>query len=682
MEKISSQGTVLKALWEPTPEGVSQTNLSDYLDWLLKHRNLSFFNYEELWHWSTDHPGDFWRSIADYFQVHFYSQERETLTSLSMPGFRWFPGAMVNYAEHALRQKDSDGAAILYEAEILEGNHQERIISRKELYRQVSWLAHELRQRGVQKGDCVAGFLPHIPETIAAFLATASIGAIWSNCPAEIGSRGVLDRLSQIHPKVLLASISYRYGGKRHPHLKTVQEIVAGLPTLKHLIVVPSSSDEKWNGEGLSPEVTFHRWNDLVSSKLPPPLVFEPVPFDHPLWILYSSGTTGKPKAIVHGHGGILLEHLKALSLHLDLRAGERFFWYTTSGWMMWNFLISGLLLPGVTVVIYDGSPKYPDFQVLWDFVERQGIHYFGASAPYFVACIKAGLIPRDRFSFRNLRGMGSTGAPLPAEAFEWIYQNVKEDLILGSVSGGTDICSAFILSNPHHPVYAGQLQSLGLGAKIEAWSENRKPLLGEVGELVLTVPFPSMPVFLWGDEKNARLKSSYYERFPGVWSHGDWIELESPAGPCVIHGRSDATLNRGGVRMGTSEFYTIVEEIPEIMEALVLDMGGFGREDQLVLFVALTPENDFTESLKNKICLKLKTEASPRHLPDVIYHVPEIPRTLNGKKVEVPIKRILMGLPVEEAIQVSTLANPESLKPFLDWVPLFSKTSKENKKE
>jgi acetoacetyl-CoA synthetase len=656
---------MIHPLWEPTPESMAGTNLTRYLGWLEEKRGLRFADYAALWTWSTRDAEVFWRSIVDFFEVRFHEPAECVLSSREMPGAHWFPGATLNYAEHALRESDAAGPVILFEAEAAHGARQTGEISRPELRRRVATVAAELRRAGVGRGDCVAGYLPNVPETVIAFLAAASLGAIWSNCAVDMSGKAVLERLVQIEPKVLFASVGYWYGGKRHDRREMVKEIVAGLPTLRQVVLV-SGEDGACDIAGLG--VKRQSWEELLAAGEAPELVFEAVPFEHPLWVLYSSGTTGKPKAIVHGHGGILLEHLKALALHLDLRGGDRFFWYTSSGWMMWNFLVSGLLLPGVAILLYEGSPKHPDFGVLWEVVERQAITYFGASAPYFMACLKQGAEPGGRFSLVNLRGVGSTGAPLPAEGFHWIYEKVKRDVVLGSVSGGTDVCTAFVLCNPHLPVTAGRLQCLGLGAAIEAWNDEGGVVFGELGELVLTAPFPSMPVFFWNDADGSRLRASYHEKFPGIWSHGDWIEIDGTGGPGVIHGRSDATLNRGGVRMGTAEFYSVVEDFPEVAEALVVDTGGLGREDALLLFLALRPGAVLDDGLRARINQRLRSELSPRHAPDAIHIVPEIPHTLNGKKLEVPIKRILTGTPAEQAVNRETVANPGALSYFVDF--------------
>lgn len=664
-------------LWQPNATLISQTNLFRYLKWLEQKHGLRFKDYPALWEWSVTDLEAFWGSIASFFEVQFHQPPARVLASTAMPGAAWFPGATLNYAEHALRPSGADESdAIFYAAEPsanLEASGQR--ISRRELRRRVAAVAAKLRQLGVKRGDRVVGSLSNGPEAVIAFLAAVSLGAIWSNCPAELGSRGVLERFLQIEPKVIFAVNAYRYGGKIHDRRLVVQEIVAGLPTVEHLVLISNLDHLGKDGIALTLRegVGQLAWGDLLNEPDIPPLVFEPVPFDHPLWILYSSGTTGIPKAIVQGHGGVLLEHLKVLSLHLDLRPGERFFWYTTSGWMMWNLLISGLLLPEVTIVLYDGSPKYPDLGLLWKFVAENKINFFGTSAPFLLACLKEVIEPSAHFSFDRLRTIGSTGAPLPAESFGWIHARVKQDLWIASISGGTDVCTAFVLAHPHLPVHAGEMQCLGLGAKIETWDNEGQSVFGRIGEMVLTAPFPSMPVCFWNDPDGARLRASYFEKFPGVWWHGDWMEIASPGLRCVIHGRSDATLNRGGVRMGTVEFYSIVEAMPEIAEALVIDMGGLGREDKLLLFVAMRPGFKCDEALRTRIIQQLRSEVSPRHVPDAIYDVPEIPRTLNGKKLEVPIKRILTGMPVDQAVHRGTMSNPDSLDVFIRLSASFS---------
>ena len=666
----------LEPLWRPHRDQILDSNLTRFQRWLHDERGLDLSDHRSLYDWSVRNLDAFWRAIADFFDVRFHTAAERVLERHTDPlQVRWFPGGTLNYAEHVLRFGLNDvpvadtRPAVLYCAEPGEPDNRQ-VLTRKELIDQVAQLASALSDLGVRSGDRVAGYLPNRIETLVAFLATASLGAIWSNCPPELSSRGVLERLTQIEPKILLAVAGYRYGAKQHDRRTALTEMAAGLPTLRHLIVIPHAPDE--NIPDFGGAISVFRWSDLIGhGRSGATLCFQAVPFDHPLWILYSSGTTGVPKPIAHGHGGILLEHLKALSLHLDLRPGDKFFWYTTAGWMMWNFLVSGLAL-GATVVLYDGSPKYPDLSVLWKLIEIEEINYFGTSAPFLLACQKEKLEPGKEFGLQSLRSIGPTGAPLPADGFQWVYENVKANVWLGSLSGGTDVCTAFVLSHPWLPVYAGKLQCRGLGAPIEAWDDNGNPLWNEVGELVVTAPMPCMPVCFWNDPDGSRLRQAYFEHYPGVWRHGDWIEIDADTGQCVIYGRSDSTLNRGGVRMGTSEFYRVVESAPEVLGSLVIDTCGLGQSGKetsgrLLLFVVLREAVVLDEALTNRIREQIKTQLSPRYVPDAIFAVPEIPQTLNGKKLEVPVKRIFQGVDVSRSVSREAMSNPDSLKPFLE---------------
>ncbi|HEV3193516.1 MAG TPA: acetoacetate--CoA ligase, partial [Polyangiaceae bacterium] len=525
-----------------------------------------------------------------------------------------------------------------------------------------------LQKLGITQGDRVAGFVPNTPETVCVFLAVASLGAIWSSCAPEFGVASVLDRFRQIEPKVLFGCDGYLYGGKRHDRREALAEIAGGLPTVKATVCLPSEGGASLTTAGIIPWERFLGPSERDGAGVDGPranlaMDFVPVPFDHPLWILYSSGTTGLPKPIVQGHGGILLEHWKALALHCDVGDKDRFFWFTTTGWMMWNFLVGGLLR-GATILLYDGSPAHPDLSALWRFAEESKMTVFGTSAPYLLACRKAGIAP-SRFDLSALRHVGSTGAPLPAEGFEWVYANVKADLQLGSMSGGTDVCTAFVLANPWLPVYSGEIQCRGLGCKVEAFDAGGNSVMGEVGELVLSEPMPSMPLFFWGDTSGGRMREAYFESWPGVWRHGDWIRI-TRGGGCVIYGRSDSTLNRGGVRMGTSELYRVVEALPEVADSLVVDTGALGHEDKLWLFVVAAAGAAPAEALERKLKATLREKVSPRHVPDKIVFVPEIPRTINGKKMEVPVKKLLMGTPLDQALNLDTMANPKSIEPFL----------------
>ena len=654
MERHSSprevtQGTLL---WEPSEEVKEKANITRYMSWLKERRGLNFASYQEMWQWSVTDLEGFWSSIWDFFRVKAHQTYQRVLAERRMPGARWFAGAQLNYAENALRRQD-DHPAILFQSEM----RPLTMVSYQQLYRQVASVAAGLRRLGVGKGDRVAAYMPNIPETVVAFLATASIGAIWSSCAPEFGTRSVAERFQQIEPTVLIAVDGYRYGGRAYSRMEAVAGIQRQLPTLKHTVVVPYLTPHPAL-EDLTHAILWQELGEGVQE-----LTFESVPFDHPLWVLYSSGTTGPPKPIVHGHGGILLEHLKSLSLHLDLTPEDRFFWFTTTGWMMWNMLISGLLL-GATVVLYDGNPGYPDMSTLWRFAQETGMTYFGTSAPYIQACMKAGIGPGKEFDIASLRGVGSTGAPLSREGFRWVYEKVKPDVLLGSVSGGTDMCTAFVGSCPILPVHAGEIQCWWLGARVEAYDDHGRSVVDEVGELVITEPLPSMPLYFWSDPEGRRYRESYFETFPGVWRHGDWIKI-TRRNSCIIYGRSDSTIKRGGVRMGTSELYRVVEELDEVTDSLVVDTSQLDAEGQLLLFLVLKEGLQLDDALRRQIREKLRSELSPRYVPDEIYVIPEVPKTLNGKKLEVPVKRILMGTPAEEAVSRDAMSNPQSLQFF-----------------
>ena len=655
-EEASAGVSAGDLLWEPSNERKQRSELLRYLRWLEERRGLRLATYDDLWRWSVDDVAGFWGSLWEFFDLRSARPYAQVLGEREMPGAKWFEGAELNYAERALARRDGHPALVARSE-----TRPEIAISYRELVSQVTSVAAGLRGIGLGKGDRVVGYLPNIPETAIAFLAAASLGAVWSCCSPDFGIGSVTDRFQQIEPTVLFAVDGYRYNGAPHERLDAVGEIVGRLPTLQATVVVPYLH-ERPRITGL-PEAML--WDDLFSG-IEEPLTVAPVPFDHPLWVLYSSGTTGLPKAIVHGHGGILLEHLKALGLHGDLRAEDRFFWFTTTGWMMWNYLISGLLLGG-TVLLYDGSPGYPDLGALWKFAEESRMTYFGTSAPYLRACMKANLEPRRERDLEALHSLGSTGAPLPPEGFGWVYEKVKRDLLLASVSGGTDLCTAFVLSCPLLPVRAGEIQCRGLGAKVEAYDDAGRSVVDEVGELVITEPLPSMPIYFWGDPEGRRYRESYFEMYPGVWRHGDWIKINR-RGSCVIYGRSDSTLNRAGVRMGTSELYRAIEDLPEVTDSLVVDTGGAGEEGVLLLFVALEEGCSLGDDLVQRIKAKLRKDISPRHVPDEIHAVPAIPCTLNGKKLEVPIKRILSGTPVEEAVKRDSVSSPGTLDFFVEF--------------
>jgi acetoacetyl-CoA synthetase len=624
-------------LWDPPRELVENALMTTYM------RERGFESYEELRRWSVEHLEEFWASIWEHFGVE--GGYDEVLPDRSMPGAKWFSGAQVNYAEHAFRGKPDERVAIVHAGELRDQGE----VTWGELRAQVAGIAAGLRALGVEKGDRVAAYMPNIPEAIAAFLATASIGAVWSSCSPDFGARSVIDRFEQIEPKVLLAVDGYRYNGRDFDRSETVAgihaEVDGELVTLGYL-----------DGSG---------WQDgfLVEDA---ELEFERVPFDHPLWVLYSSGTTGLPKAIVQGQGGILLEHLKKLHLHVDAQEGDRIFWFTTTGWMMWNFLV-GCLLTEASIVLYDGSPGHPDMGVLWDLAESAGVTTFGTSASYIASCMKAGVEPGDGRDLSKLTAVGSTGSPLSPEGFRWVYEHVGEDTWLFSTSGGTDVCTAFVGGCPLLPVYEGELQARALGCAVESWSPDGESLIGEVGELVITEPMPSMPVFFWNDPDGERYRESYFDMFPGVWRHGDWIEI-TERGTAIITGRSDSTINRGGIRMGTAEIYRAVLAVEDVTDALVVDIPREGEENFMPLFVVLREGAELDDDLLKAIKARIREDCSPRHVPNEIVAIREIPRTLSGKVLELPVKKILQGADPEKAASRDSLANPKALDFFVEY--------------
>ncbi len=647
-----------------------------YQNWLHEARGLSFDSYDALWRWSVTELDAFWQSIWDYARIESPTPHTAVLAESRMPGARWFPGAQVNYAREVLRHVDAAHAAGM-PAMVSDNERGEvREMSWPEMRRQVASVALTLKSLGVQRGDRVAAYLPNVPETMVAFLACSSIGAVWSVCAPDMGTAAVADRFRQIEPKVLIAVDGVHYGGKPLDRSAVLQALRGQLPSVKKLLLVKSP----YATQAVPHDVEWVHATDRYDDKV---AAFEPewLPFDHPIWIVYSSGTTGLPKPIVHGQGGIILT-MHACGLHNDVGAsygannfGERYHWYSSTGWVMWNSQLSGMAF-GATICIYDGNPAgskdKPDWGVLWRFVARHKVTFFGAGAAYFTNCMKAGLVAKECGDLSRVRALGSTGSPLPEEVQRWGSRQLMEagakDVWWCNISGGTDFCGAFVGGNRDLPEVPGQMQCRELGHAVEAWNESGQPVIGEVGELVCTQPIPSMPLYLWGDEGNARYLSSYFDTYPGVWRHGDWIKIGTDGG-CVIYGRSDATINRQGLRMGTSEIYSAVEGLPEVLDSMVVDLEYLGRDSYMPLFVVLRPGVALDDAMRARLNHAIKTSLSPRFVPNDIFAVAEIPRTLSGKKQELPIKKLLLGQPMEKVVNREAMANPASL----DWYVAFA---------
>ncbi|MGN6439592.1 MAG: acetoacetate--CoA ligase [Agriterribacter sp.] len=652
-----------KALWTPSDAFKSNSNLTRYVSFLEKEYGVSFTDYPALWKWSVNFPARFWKSISDYFGIIHHSPYTEVMSNDAMPHTKWFEGSTLNYVEHVFRNANDQQPAILFQSE----RHPLHAISWKELEAKTASLQQYFLQQGVQPGDRIAGYLPCIPEATFCLLAALSVGAVWTSCSPDFGADSVKDRFRQVEPVILVAVDGYSYNGKKFNRQEEVAAIAASIPSVKKLILIP------YLEEDISIAIDAVSWNTIMQP-VSQPLRFTPVPFNHPIWILYSSGTTGMPKAITHSHGGLLLEHFKYLSLQNDVKRGENFFWFTTTGWMMWNF-VNAALLVGATIVLYDGSPGYPDLNSLWKLAETAPIHHFGTSAPYIMACKKAGISPGKLFDLSVLRSISSTGSPLPPEGFDYVYEHIKHDLWLCSMSGGTDVCTAFVGGNPWMPVYEGEIQGRALGCQLYAYDESGNALEDEVGEMVITAAMPSMPVYFWNDPGFEKYTESYFDTYPGVWRHGDWVKI-TPREGVVILGRSDATLNRQGVRIGTAEIYRAIDAVTQVKDSLIVNIEQAGGGDYMPLFVVMKEGALLTDEIKLSINKALRAAYSPRHVPDEIIQVNDIPYTISGKKMESPVKKILMGKPVERSVNTGSVRNPASLDFFIAFAGTIKKKS------
>jgi acetoacetyl-CoA synthetase len=642
-----------RLLWQPPVSIRENANITHFIHWLKDNKSLVFDDYQDLWQWSVDGPEEFWPAILSYFEVICDGAYESVISQKKMPGVSWFAGLKLNYTEHIFRQQTETHPAIIFKSETSATSE----ISWQELNRKVAAFQEFLVHQGVKAGDRVAAYLPNIPEAVVAFLAVNALGAIWSSTSPDFGTSSVVDRIAQIEPVLLIAVSHYNYGGKKFSRATALKEITKAIPSIKTIVLVNPEE-----------QITLHQgvekvlWSQCTENKKAK-LFFNRVDFNHPIWVLYSSGTTGIPKAITHSQGGILLEHLKYLCFHNDVKPADRCFWYTTTGWMMWNYIQASMLCGGI-VVLYDGSPAYPDMNVLWQFAEETRITHFGTSAGFIVANMKANTHPGTDFNLKNLKSIGSTGSPLPPEGFDWIYREVKQDLWLASISGGTDVCSAFVGGNPLWPVYEGEIQCRALGCALEAYDEDGHPLIGKMGEMVITRPMPSMPIYFWGDKDFKKYTESYFEMYPNIWRHGDWTEI-TPRNGVIIYGRSDSTLNRGGIRIGTAEIYRAVDTIPEIADSMVVYLDAKNR-DIMPLFVKLAPGIELNETLINKVKNTIRSSFTPRHVPDQIIAVADIPYTISGKKMETPVKKILMGMDINKVVNKDAMRNPEVLEQFI----------------
>ncbi|HMQ47554.1 MAG TPA: acetoacetate--CoA ligase [Saprospiraceae bacterium] len=656
---------MIPTIWHPSEDFTANSSLRQFEQWLQQQHQLQFSDYESMWQWSTAQEGLFWEYIWQYFEVLHDGSYSKVMSEDPMPFTKWFEGTSLSYAEHLFRFKNEDRPALIFKAE---GKAPEKI-SWSALEKQVKALQAFLHERGIGQGDCVAAYLPNIPQAIVAFIAVNAVGATWSCCSPDFGVNTVIDRFAQIEPKLLIAADGYRYNGKPFDRTEEVAQIAGQISSIQETILISYLKPTAENDA-----LPYPSWANLIHSySHDGSITFQRVPFNHPIWVLYSSGTTGKPKAITHSSGGVLLEHLKYMAFHNDVHEGENFFWFTTTGWMMWNFLQASLLV-GATPVLYDGSPGYPTMNALWELAAELPIHHFGTSAPYIMACMKSHIQPGQTYDLSRLRSIGSTGAPLPEDGFKWVYENISEQVWLCSMSGGTDVCTAFVGGCPYKPVYVGHIQCRALGCALQAYDENGQATIDSLGEMVIEKPMPSMPIFFWNDTNHKRYKDSYFDVYPGKWRHGDWIQLYED-GSLVIHGRSDATLNRKGIRIGTAEIYGVLDKIPGIKDSLVLNLEKPNGDDIMPLFIMVKEDSTDLELIRQTINTTLKQECSPRHVPDFIEVVPDIPYTLSGKKMEVPVKKILLGMDIRQSLNRDAVRNPAALDFFMEMAADFRTT-------